>query len=343
MEKTIPSQMKSEPSSNGDGKKKIGVHHMVHQKEDSQPGRLRGGMHAISPYVILARHFEYALGKVFDGSAYQGDRGDSAAPPPTHETQRVIVLEEDIDIAPDFFSYFGRTATLLDSDPDLYAVSAFNDNGQALHVSDHTRLLRSDFFPGLGWMMNRDLWMEIGERWAPNGYWDDWLRDPDIRKGRQVIRPEVCRSYHFGRDGGASKNIFKKFLDNIDLNQANVLWSEIDLSYLDRQTYDANYLKQVERATPVKGMAGISVAAAEAGENVELRIEYKSQKKFTTIATMLKIMGDEKAGVPRTAYAGVVEARIKVTVFEEKKEVEKIKIYVTPPMDILRQNLSGKK
>ena len=71
--------------------------------------------------------------------------------------QRVIVLEEDLEIAPDFFELFGATAALLD-DPaeNLLAVSAFNDNGLKKLVdeaADAGTLLRSDFFPGLGWML----------------------------------------------------------------------------------------------------------------------------------------------------------------------------------------------
>lgn len=33
----------------------------------------------------------------------------------------------------------------------------------------------------------------------PQAYWDDWLREPARRKGRQFLRPEVCRTYHFGK------------------------------------------------------------------------------------------------------------------------------------------------
>ena len=52
------------------------------------------------------------------------------------------------------------------------------------------RLYRSDFFPGLGWMLTRTLWQELGASWPP-AYWDDWLRHPDRRQGRACIRPEV--------------------------------------------------------------------------------------------------------------------------------------------------------
>jgi hypothetical protein len=39
-------------------------------------------------------------------------------------------------------------------------------------------LYRTDFFPGLGWMMSRKLWNELHPKW-PLGFWDDWLREPE--------------------------------------------------------------------------------------------------------------------------------------------------------------------
>ena len=81
-------------------------------------------------------------------------------------------------------SYFTATAPLLEKDRTLLAVSAFNDNGQAAYRGDPVALHRSDFFPGLGWLMTRSLWTELGPKW-PNemGFWDDWLREPPQRQG----------------------------------------------------------------------------------------------------------------------------------------------------------------
>ena len=130
-----------------------------------------------SPYQELAVHYGWALQKVF-----------SELP----SAQRVIVLEEDLHLSPDFFPYFQRMAPLLDSDQTLMAVSAFNDNGIEGQVRDASRVLRSDFFPGLGWCMTKRLWVEeLANKW-PDGYWDDWLREPAQRQGRHVLRPEVC-------------------------------------------------------------------------------------------------------------------------------------------------------
>ncbi|CAL4196590.1 unnamed protein product, partial [Meganyctiphanes norvegica] len=46
------------------------------------------------------------------------------------ETDMVIILEEDLEVAPDFYRYFSQTAPLLRSDPTLYCVSAWNDYSQ---------------------------------------------------------------------------------------------------------------------------------------------------------------------------------------------------------------------
>jgi alpha-1,3-mannosyl-glycoprotein beta-1,2-N-acetylglucosaminyltransferase len=55
--------------------------------------------------------------------------------------------------------------TIQLQDPSLWCVSSWNDHGQKPFVSDPTRLLRSDFFPGLGWMLRRDTWNSIKGDW----------------------------------------------------------------------------------------------------------------------------------------------------------------------------------
>jgi len=42
-------------------------------------------------------------------------------------------------------------------------------------------------------------WEELGPKW-PEAFWDDWLREPPQRKGRQFLRPEISRSYTFGEN-----------------------------------------------------------------------------------------------------------------------------------------------
>lgn len=112
-------------------------------------------------YHKLSKHFKWAINSAFQFQS---------------TVENVIILEEDLIIAPDFYSYFAATSTLLNSDPSILAVSAWNDNGQNQFVKDETQLYRSDFFPGLGWMVNKRIWEEeLSPNW-PDAYWDDWLR-----------------------------------------------------------------------------------------------------------------------------------------------------------------------
>jgi alpha-1,3-mannosyl-glycoprotein beta-1,2-N-acetylglucosaminyltransferase len=247
-------------------------------------------------YQALAQHYGWALKQVFDGL-------QTAVPP-----QRVVILEEDIHIAPDFFGYFKAMAPLLDNDPSLLAVSAFNDNGVTGTVQDVTRVLRSDFFPGLGWMMTSQLWTnELKLRW-PSGYWDDWLRDPSQRHERKIIRPEVSRTFHFGTSGGASHNQFGTTLTKVHLNDVNVDWTKAMTTIDDvksESAFDEYYWKQIEAA---KVVATVD-AAAVAVRDQDVRLDYATFPQFQQFARHFGLMDDEKAGIPRTAYKGVVETR----------------------------------
>ena len=76
-------------------------------------------------------------------------------------------LTDDLEVAPDFYEYFLGTHELLLKDQSLWCVSAWNDNGkEALVDTSHPELLyRTDFFPGLGWMLTRELWSELSVKW----------------------------------------------------------------------------------------------------------------------------------------------------------------------------------
>jgi alpha-1,3-mannosyl-glycoprotein beta-1,2-N-acetylglucosaminyltransferase len=278
---------------------------VIHLRHSQLSQHVRVG-DANAAYKALAKHFGWALTKIFDGKLSNSYK--SSYPEYNEKTfplpQRVIILEEDIKVAPDFFSYMAATAKLLDEDPTLYAVSAFNDNGHLIQ-EDSERLLRSDFFPGLGWMMSRKLWINEFESKWPDGFWDDWMREPIQRKGRQVIRPEVSRTYHFGRKGGASSDQFGRILNSVKLNTHIVDWQKHDLSYLKNDAFQGQYLELVNKST----LASTLSEAQDLLEAGNVRLEYDSFHDFRLLASSLRIMDDEKAMVPRTAYQGIVECR----------------------------------
>ena len=101
-------------------------------------------------YYKLAQHFGWALDRIFVEQGYA----------------RVIILEDDLEVAVDFFDYFTAMQPLLDADDSLLAVSAWSDIGQQQFVSDPTAVHRSDFFPGLGWMITKHVSGVARWRWA---------------------------------------------------------------------------------------------------------------------------------------------------------------------------------
>lgn len=47
--------------------------------------------------------------------------------------------------------------------------------------------MRTSYFPGLGWMMRRQLWLEVGPHW-PQQSWDHWMRLNTTSQGLLPLR-----------------------------------------------------------------------------------------------------------------------------------------------------------
>ncbi|CAB80489.1 glycosyltransferase like protein [Arabidopsis thaliana] len=233
---------------------------------------------SITETLFNTGHYKWALDQLF----YK------------HKFSRVIILEgylvsltDDMEIAPDFFDYFEAAASLMDRDKTIMAASSWNDNGQKQFVHDPYALYRSDFFPGLGWMLKRSTWDELSPKLKEN------------HKGRQFIRPEVCRTYNFGEHGSSLGQFFSQYLEPIKLNDVTV---------------SGNYTKYfsglVRQARPIQG-SDLVLKAQNIKDDV--RIRYKDQVEFERIAGEFGIFEEWKDGVPRTAYKGVVVFRIQTT------------------------------
>ncbi|XP_017025298.1 alpha-1,3-mannosyl-glycoprotein 2-beta-N-acetylglucosaminyltransferase [Drosophila kikkawai] len=238
-------------------------------------------------YYKIARHYGWALNTTF-GVGFEF----------------VIIVEDDLNVAPDFFEYFLGTHKLLKQDPSLWCVSAWNDNGKAAVVdaSQPELLYRTDFFPGLGWMLTRDLWAELSVKW-PKSFWDDWIRHPAQRKDRVCIRPEISRTRTFGKIGVSNGLFFDKYLKHIKLSEDFVQFTKINTSYLLKDNYDNTFLRRVY-TYPI-------VTYDELRRNLiriegPVRIQYTTREQYKRTTKMLGLMDDFKSGVPRTAYHGIV-------------------------------------
>lgn len=239
-------------------------------------------------YFKIARHYGWALNQTFNELGHQ----------------QVIIVEDDLEVAPDFFEYFLATLPLLRKDKSLWCVSAWNDNGKQGLIDDNATdlLYRTDFFPGLGWMITNDLWSELGKKW-PRSYWDDWMRDPAQRRERACIRPEISRTKTFGKIGVSNGLFYEKHLKYIVLNTKFVPFTSTNLSYLEKNNYDSSYIDEVYR-TPLYSLEDIKQRKDPHVKTV--RLLYRTRENFKKYSKMLGIMDDFKSGVPRMAYRGVV-------------------------------------
>ncbi|CAI5465297.1 unnamed protein product, partial [Closterium sp. Yama58-4] len=261
------------------------------QHIETAPPRMNNAGENIA-YYRIAEHYKFALTELFDRRQFP----------------RVIILEDDMELAPDFFDYFEAASNLLDVDESILAVSSWNDNGQKQFVRDSHQLYRSDFFPGLGWMLRRELWAELKPKWA-RAYWDDWLRLPEQRKGRQTIRPEVCRTYNFGEHGSSMGQYFSQYLAPIKLNTEPINWAQKDLSYLLDVSYPSYMLSQLRSARLIPRAAVNTEVVTPSELGYDVMVEYRDESSFAELAGELGVFQEWKAGVPRTAYSGVVVFR----------------------------------
>nr|XP_027198225.1 protein O-linked-mannose beta-1,2-N-acetylglucosaminyltransferase 1-like [Dermatophagoides pteronyssinus] len=158
------------------------------------------------------------------------------------DAQYAIILEEDLDVSPDFFGYFAQTMHLLDQDDTLFCISAWNDQAYEHTSSDTSLLYRVETMPGLGWMLTRKLYKnELESKWPTpdkSWDWDMWMRLSDIRRGRECIVPDVSRTYHFGSSGLNMNSYFQDmyFKKHAFNTNPSVLLKNVDL--LKRENYE---------------------------------------------------------------------------------------------------------
>ncbi|KAL4719572.1 hypothetical protein ACJJTC_017893 [Scirpophaga incertulas] len=184
-------------------------------------------------------------------------------------------------------------------------ISAWNDNGkkEVIDLSHPELLHRTDFFPGLGWTFRRETWLDLEPTW-PEAFFDDWLRNPENTHERACIRPEVSRTFTFGKIGVSKGLFYDMHLRAMQLNMDFVEFTNLDLSYLLKDNYDEALLKTVSSLPEMT--ADEVVNAPQEGDLPPVKVTYSNAKTYQKAAKKLGLMDDFRSGVPRTAYLGVV-------------------------------------
>lgn len=239
-------------------------------------------------YRRISRHYKWALSRMFDPVASG------------FYVQRVIILEDDMEIACDTLDYFIAFTPMLEKDPSLFCVSAWNDNGIPELALNESQFHRTDFFPGLGWMLTRELWTELEPKW-PLMFWDDWLRHEDQMKGRHCIRPEVSRTANFGKNGVSQSFHFHKHVSRVAIAKNGVNFSQLNLSYLKPEEYDNVFFGRMKKAKRLRFSNYLTTRPQDCDV-----IAFYPDDNMQAISKRTGIMGDHRNGMRRTSYKGVV-------------------------------------
>ncbi|XP_061711071.1 alpha-1,3-mannosyl-glycoprotein 2-beta-N-acetylglucosaminyltransferase-like [Cydia pomonella] len=247
------------------------------------------------PKQTFGHNYKYALNYVFK----------------TLKHKAVIVLEDNLDVSPDFFEYFLGTYPLLKKDPSIWCVSAWNDNGKkgVVEARKHHLLHRTDFFPGHGWMLLSETWGEI-ESILPGYFIDDLMRNPDVTQGRVCIRPEISRTYKFGvYESNNVKELPYRHFDNEQrlLNTEFVPFTRQNLDYLlmEQQHLWVNFVYSCPETTVEDIKTGKVNSTSK-----YVRISYSNATMFKRAAKTIGLMDDFMHGVPRTGLYGIVQCFI---------------------------------
>jgi hypothetical protein len=188
----------------------------------------------------IAQHYKFALTSAFDHFT---------------NANALVIIEDDLLFSPDFYEYLTNVGSVLYEDPTTFIVSAWNDNGFRGKVYNPYALRRTDFFPGLGWLLTRKLYKtELESRW-PNEHWDHWLRSPEIHQHREIIYPQVPRTYHNGVKGTfMDVSTHNKYFRDIDYNKdTSISWvepssssSSNNVAFYQQVTYEYNENRIIE-------------------------------------------------------------------------------------------------
>ncbi|KAM4628838.1 protein O-linked-mannose beta-1,2-N-acetylglucosaminyltransferase 1 [Polymixia lowei] len=263
------------------------------------------------------------------------------------EANFAIVLEEDLDISIDFFSFLSQTIHLLNEDDSLYCISAWNDQGYEHTAEDPALLYRVESMPGLGWVLKKSLYKdELEPKWpTPEKLWDwdMWMRMPEQRKGRECVIPDVSRSYHFGiiglnMNGYFHEVYFKKHKFN---TVPNVQLKNVDS--LKNDAYEVeiqNLLKEAEILDHTKNPCEDSFLPDSEGKTYVMYIKMETETDsatWTELAKCLHVWDLDVRGNHRGLWRlfrkrnHVLVVAVPISPYSVKKPANVTPIHLEPP------------
>lgn len=188
----------------------------------------------------LPQHFQWTFDTVFDDfyECYNG----------------MVVLEDDLEVSPDFLEYFELTIPVVENDPKLLTTSLWNDIGLEWNSNVKNELLRTTYFPGLGWWLSRSTWYGLLRDEWPTHDWDWYVRKKAYVNGLDTLHPEVPRDYHVAKGGTYMRqNFFEKHFAKININRdRDFRWHEDDVQHVSSfGRYHEHMMTRIENGNQI--------------------------------------------------------------------------------------------
>ena len=250
----------------------------------------------------IAEHFKFVMEKGFMEMKHS----------------HLIMVEDDLLLGYDFLQLFEETAWLIEAEPDkTYCVSAWNDNGLKAVVRQNEKgksnLLRTGYFPGLGWTTTRKVWLDLRLRWPdkPTTGWDHWIRLSTSMNKRECIYPEIPRTKHVSTHGTNVNSAdavqkFQRYAFINDISPGTDRTKFIDTQKLLDANYNEGMKALVRHAHRVKHVSDVEYhhidGNKDSDDDLSFLILY-NREDYETLAP--------RVGLPRTQsrgwYRGIVQ------------------------------------
>ncbi|XP_069937595.1 protein O-linked-mannose beta-1,2-N-acetylglucosaminyltransferase 1-like, partial [Cherax quadricarinatus] len=169
----------------------------------------------------------------------------------------VILLDEDVEVSPDFFSYMSQTLWLLHEDPSLYCINAYSATGFQGTAHDSRTVLRARVQVEWGYAVSLQFIRDAIRKWPSDVskvdtvFYDQWLYKHQSN-GRECVFPEVSRSFHFGM--GVNTEAWSTeayFLFKPLVKQPHVHLDNVSTLLLE--TWQEHFSRSIRHATPLTG------------------------------------------------------------------------------------------
>ena len=126
------------------------------------------------------------------------------------------------------------------------------------------------------------------------------MRLRTVRRSRQCIRPEVCRTYNFGEKGSSHGQYYDKYLKPIKLNNIMVDWQNQAVDYLEPKAYAQMIGRKMTSAKPLTSVEEVKLHTGT------VKLMYDGKQEYEKLADEIGIIDDWKDGVPRASFHGIV-------------------------------------